>query len=176
MSKRLSPVRRRGFSLIEVLVGIAVTSIVLSIAMPLLLYSGKSFAGMANYADLNGDSINAMDHLTRDIRQVVSLTTFATNQITLDDGTNGALSFAFTEGTLTRVQGTRTNVLLRGVDFGQFKMYQRTTISNSFDQYPAINVADCKSINVQWKCSRKMVGTSMNTDNEQSAKIVIRKN
>lgn len=169
--------RTGAFTLVELMLSMGIAGLVASVVLPLMLYSSRSFAVMANYTELNGDSVNALDQLTRDIRQVVSLTSFATNQISMDDGTNGTLTFKFsTTNTLVRIQGSQSRVLLRGVDYGKFSIYQRTTISNSWDQYTATDAADCKAIEVQWKCSRQVAGVSLTTENDQSARIVIRKN
>jgi len=177
LSNNLRSRRQSGFTLLEILVSIGIAGLILSLVMPLVIYSGKSFAGMANYVEMNANTVGAMDQLTRDIRQAVRLTSFATNQIVLNDSTNGSLTFTFaTNATFVRTQGSKTNVLLRGVSSGSFAMYQRTTVSNSYNQFAATNVMDCKLISVQWKCSRSNPGSATNSESDQSARIVIRKN
>jgi len=158
------------------LVAMGVGSLVLALVVPLALYAGKSLTGMANYVELNTGGVNTLDRLTYDIRQAVSLTSFATNRIVMDSGTNGTLTLEFTNSTLVRVLGTQTNTLLTGVDYGEFFMFQRTTISNSYSQYVATNVSDAKLIEVKWTCSRTIAGSKVNTESGQTARIVIRKN
>jgi prepilin-type N-terminal cleavage/methylation domain-containing protein len=60
---------RRGFTLVELLVAIAVGSLALTATMSLSLYSLRSFAALTNYVDLDNLSRNALDHMTREIRQ-----------------------------------------------------------------------------------------------------------
>ena len=163
-------------TLIEMVMAMGISSLLLGLVIPLTLYAGKSFAALANYVDLNTKDINALDQLTHDVRQAVQLTSFATNRIGLDDGTNGPLTFSFTNGSLVKIEGGKTSTLLSGVDYGEFAMYQRTTISNSYNQYVATNVADCKEITVKWSCSRQLFGAKVNTENGQTARVVIRKN
>ena len=163
-------------TLIEMMVSMTIGSIVSLGVASLIFYSTRTFAAMANYVDLNSSDVNTLDRLTYDIRQAVSLTSFATNKIVLDSGTNGTLTLSFTNSTLVRVLGTQTNTLLTGVDYGEFFMFQRTTISNSYNQYVAANVSDAKLIEVKWTCSRQITGSKMNTENGQTARIVIRKN
>jgi len=170
--------RATAFTLIEMMMAMGVSALTLSMVAPFVLYSGKSFAAMANYADMNTTALNAIDRLSKEVRQTQGLTTFATNQIVLDDGTNGPLTYTFSTGTrtLSRVQGGTTTVLLREVDYGEFAMYQRTTISNSYSQYVAADAASCKLIDVKWTCSRQVFGLKINTEIGQAARIVIRKN
>jgi Tfp pilus assembly protein PilW len=162
----------------ELMVAMGLSVLTLSMVAPFVLYSGKSFAAMANYADMNTVALNTIDRMTKEIRQTSGLTSFATNQIVLDDGTNGPLTYAFSTATrtLSRVQGGASTVLLRDVDSGEFAMYQRTTISNSYQQYVATAAAACKLIDVKWTCSRLVFGLKINTEIGQSARIVIRKN
>ena len=168
--------RRRAFTLLEMLVALGIGSLVMALVVPLALFAGKSLTGMANYVDLNTSDVNTLDRLTYDVRQAVSLTSFATNRIVMDSGTNGTLTLSFTNGSLIRVLGTQTNTLLTGVDYGEFFMFQRTTISNSYNQYVATNVSAAKLIEVKWTCSRLVMGNKINTENGQTARIVIRKN
>src|SRR5437899_10154236 len=102
------------FSLAEFLVAMAISSIVLVALSAFFLYSGKAFAGMANYVALEKNSQNALDTLTRDIRQVSSLSAFATNKLTFVDGDGGTLIFIYdpTGRTLTRTKSGTNSVLL----------------------------------------------------------------
>src|SRR2546427_4869845 len=98
-----------GLTLVESLVTIAIWGLILMITVPLTVYSGRSFAGMANYADLNTSGMYALDQMTKDVRQAVALTGFATNQLTFDAGAGqSAIVFSYdpAKRTLTRQQGT----------------------------------------------------------------------
>jgi len=167
-----------GVSLAEYIVSVAIGMIILLAVLSLSLYSGRSFAGLANYAALNSESVVALDQMTRDIRQAVKLAGFSTNQLVFDDGTNKpALYFRYLpeQRILVREQGSDRKVLLRECDALQFSMFQRTVISGTYDEYPTSNTNDCKVVGVGWNCSRTILGKKMNTDTAQMAKIVIRK-
>lgn len=170
--------RCSGATLVEYLVSIGIGALILLIVAPLSLYSGRSFAGLANYVDLNSSSVLAMDRMTMDVRQTVGLTAYTTNSLTFNDGTNKPpLIYNYSPGarTLTRTQGSETNVLLKECDSLQFRIYQRTPLPGTYDQYLAASAANCKVIEVKWNCSRTILGAKMNTESAQSAKIVIRK-
>src|SRR5262249_44483184 len=88
--------RARGASLVEYMIGIAVGGLVLAIIAPLCLYSGFNFAGLANYVELNTSSVNALDQMSKDIRQAIALTNYAANQLTFIMASNQpALTFTY---------------------------------------------------------------------------------
>ena len=160
------------------MVGIGIGALVLAVVVPFSVYSMRSFEGLANYSDLNSSGLLALDQLSRDIRQAVRLTTYATNQLVFDNGTNGpAITFNYdaAKGILTRQTGTTSKVLLTGCDSLNFAIYQRTPIAGGYDQYPVANVTNCKVVAINWVCSRRILGAKVNSENAQSARIVIRK-
>jgi hypothetical protein len=54
-------------------------------------------------------------------------------------------------------------------------IYQRNSISNTYDQFPAADTNTCKLVQLSWICRRPIIGSTQNTESVQSAKIVIRK-
>ena len=177
-STKLQSGRVRGaFTLLEYVIGIGIGSLVLLTILSLSIYSGKSFAGLANYVDLNSASLNALDQMSKDIRQCVAVTGYATNQVTLNDGTLSPLIYSYdpTARTLTRQSGGKAKVLLTQCDDLRFAIYQRTPLPGTYDQYPVAAVANCKVVAVKWVCSRTILGAKVNSEDIQEAKIVIRK-
>jgi Tfp pilus assembly protein PilW len=167
-----------GITLVEYMVGIGIAALVLTVVVPLSVYSGRSFAGLANYADLNSSGLLALDQMSKDVRQAVRLSSYATNQLVFDNGTNGPpITFEYdaAAGTLTRLTDTDSKVLLTGCDSLNFGIYQRTPVAGTYDQYPVANVTNCKVVAINWVCSRKILGSKMNSENAQSARLVIRK-
>ncbi len=165
-----------GLTLMEYLVALGIGSLVLLVLVPLVVFSGRSFASLAHYADLNATGIYALDRMTKDIRQAVFLAACTSNQLTFNMGTGQpALVFTYDpgQGTLTRQQGATSQVLLTGCDAFQFSLWQRTPKSNSFELLPPVN-APCKVVEVNWTCSRQILGRKLTTEGNQSARIVIR--
>ena len=165
------------------MVSLAVGSIVGLSIMSFAFFTGRSFSALANYNDLDDKSRNALDIMTRDIRQVIELDSFASNSASTTIGlkaTNGVISYVYsrTNRTLTRISATGdTNKLLSECDTLAFGLYQRNPVGGTYDQYPAStnNLAlTCKLIQVSWTCSRKILGNTMNTESVQTAKVVIR--
>lgn len=164
-------------SLVEIMVALAVGSILLVAVAVLGIYGGRSFAGLANYTDLDAKSRNALDRLTRDVRQVNRLTASTATSLTFEDADGSSLQYVYApdDRTLSRVKGGVTEVLLTECDNLSFSIFQRNPISGTYDQYPTASPATTKLINVTWTCSRKILGNTMNTENVQTAKVVIRK-
>ena len=68
--------RASGMTLVEVMVGVALGSMLLAMAGSLWLFGSRSFAAMGNYTDLDAKSRNALDLMSRDIRQATRVTAF----------------------------------------------------------------------------------------------------
>jgi Tfp pilus assembly protein PilW len=169
--------RRAGVTLVELLVGIGLGSIVLMSVASFSLYSGRSVASLTNYADLESRSRLALDRMSQEIRQTKGLTDFTSTALTFKDADGTALSYVYDPSakTLARLKNGNRQVLLEQCDYLKFEMFQRTPINGSYNVYPATTAATAKLIQVTWGCSRSILGTAMNTEIVQSAKIVIRK-
>ena len=170
------PAGRPGFSLAEFVVAMGLTALVVIVLVTLSLTTGRTLSEMFNYIDLDHYNHIALDTMTRDLRQVRFLSSYQTNAISFIDHNSNSLGFAYSPASrlLTRVQGGRTNTLLRDCDFLEFGIYQRTPQSNSFALYTATELTNCKVVSIKWSCSRSLLGVKANTEQGQTARIVIR--
>src|SRR5262245_60512480 len=145
--------RAQGMTLAELMVAIAVGSLVLMFMSVVLGDSLRCFAATGNYVSMNIGSCNALDRMTRDIRQAGDLTSLATNRLQFTKfGTTNALCVYQWDANarqLTEWQAStgQTNVLLTDCDNLTFSMYK-----SSFT--PAATILEAKTIGVNWKCSR----------------------
>jgi hypothetical protein len=155
----------------------AVGSLIFLAVAVLGLYAGRSFAGLVNYTDLDAHSRNALDHLTRDVRQVNRLVSSTATSLTFEDADGSSLQYVYSPDarTLSRIKGGVSKVLLTECDQMAFAIFQRNPIGGTYDQFPTASAATTKLINVTWTCSRKILGSTMNSESVQTAKIVIRK-
>jgi prepilin-type N-terminal cleavage/methylation domain-containing protein len=175
--KRLDT-RRSGLSLMEMMVAMGVGSVLLMVMGTFAMWSGRSFAALANYAELDNASRNALDVMTRDIREVKSLSTYSTNELKFVDADGiSFLYYRYSPGakTLSRVKNGETQVLLKRCDVMDFRIYQRNTSNQTYNQFPtaANNPATTKVVQLSWTCSRRVLA-NLNTESVQTAKIVIR--
>jgi prepilin-type N-terminal cleavage/methylation domain-containing protein len=163
----------QAMTLVELMVAIAVGSLVIMFMSVVFAGSLRCFAATSNYVNMDNDSRNALDTMTRDIRQAGDLTGFATNrlQFTRFGTTNVFLVYEWDANSRQLSQwetGTgQTNVLLTDCDSLTFGMYKSSSAA-------AANVLEAKTIGVNWKCSRTLLGRKMNTEDMQEALIVIR--
>ena len=168
---------RRAMTLMDVLIAATICTVLFAMIGTLAVSTARSFKAMGNYADLDRASRNALDILSRDVRQSRALTGYTPTQISLLANDNSPLTFSYnpSTGNLTRQNGTATKVLLKECDFLNFRIFQRNP-SNNWNWYPVSSnqFSTAKLIDVSWKCSRKILGEKVNTESVQTAKIVIR--
>jgi prepilin-type N-terminal cleavage/methylation domain-containing protein len=171
MSPRLAKAAR-GMTLTEMMVAVAVGSLVLMFMSVVFADSLRCFAATSNYVNMNIGSRKALDSITRDIRQVGDLTSLTPTRLQFTKfGTTNVFVYAWDANSrqLTEWQAgtSQTNILLTDCENFAFSMYKGTFA-------PAANVSEAKTIGVTWKCSRTILGKKMNTEDMQQALIVIR--
>ena len=66
----------RGMTLVEVMVSVALGSVLLAMASSLWLFGSRSFVAMSNYSDLGTRSRTALDLMSREIRQATRVIGF----------------------------------------------------------------------------------------------------
>ena len=167
---------RAAFTLVELMVATAL-SLVLGATIAMLAYfSSRSFVAMTHYTEMGQLSQLALDKMSKEIRQARLLTAYSTNSVTLQDVSGNTLRFTYdpTARTLVRSSGGRTNTYLTQCDSLQFKIYQHTAKSNTFDCYDPAYITNARVIQVTWNCSRQILGKKATTENVQAAKITLR--
>lgn len=168
---------RLAFSFVEMLVAMAIGGMVFAALASLMLYSARSFVAIGNYIDLDKASRNALDVMSRAIRQTGGLKTYSTSSLTFTNADSTQLSFTWNPSTrkVTMTQNGVTKTLLSECDYLYFDISQRNPTPGVFDFYTATNNARlCKLVDVSWRCSRTILGKKVNTESVQTAKIVIR--
>jgi hypothetical protein len=170
-------VRVRGFALVEALFAVGITGLLMAALATVAAFSGRSFAALSNYVDLDDKNRIAIDQLTRDVRGSVRVISSTTNSLVLEDWDGISLSYNFnpTTKTLSRTKGGITVVLLHECENFKFEMCLRTPKSGTYELDATSNPGLCKVINVSWVCSRSILGIRQNTEAVQTARIVIRK-
>jgi prepilin-type N-terminal cleavage/methylation domain-containing protein len=187
-SRHLRPQPRRfnrAFTLVELSLALAVSGLILASTLSFSVYASKSFAAIHNYVDLEQRSQVAIDSMLRDIRETQFLLSYSTatlpngntitNVLTFRDSDGTNMTFNFTNNVLLKTKGPETKMLLTNVDFLTFQMFKRVPVGGTFDQFPTGTPTNCKLVSVSWICSRTIIGSKLNTESVQTAKIVIRK-
>jgi hypothetical protein len=187
--KQPNPAQASGMSMMELLVAVSLGAIVLTVVWLLSIFAFRSFAALGNYAELDGSSRLALDLMSRQVRQATHVISVqpnlpirsftvanllplelggptVTNKYTWNSDT-GVMLWERWEGSDYLL---RTN--LTGCDLWSFKMYTRAPTTNGFDLTTDPTV--CKLINLNWKCSRTILGKKVNTETVLTAQLMLR--
>ena len=164
----------QGMTLVELMVAVAIGSLILGVIAVASMTSTLWFASLANYVDMNAKSRNALDQMTLQIRQAGALTEFSPTRLKFaaQGQTNSFLVYDWDAATGSLMEwktgDSTTNTLLTGCDQLAFSLY-----NSSFA--PTTNVSQSKGLSVKWNCSRTILGRTT-TEDMQQALIVIRNN
>jgi Tfp pilus assembly protein PilW len=157
----------------EMMVAMTLGCLVLSVIAILFLFSARSFSAMGNYVNMDSNSRNALDRMSLELRQAGGLTEFTPSHLKFARGgtTNSFVIYDWNPTTrrLTEWKSgyTKTNALLTECD--QFAF----SLCNAAFQ-PTTDLSKSKGLNVNWKCSRTILGKKSNTEDMQQALIVLR--
>jgi prepilin-type N-terminal cleavage/methylation domain-containing protein len=168
--------RACGMTLPELMIAIGVGSVVLMLVCTVFMTGNRAFADMGNYVSLNRASREALELMTRDIRNSDNLISFSTNRLEFnyDETTKLVFTFDPARRELTRSKTGETNkVVLSNCDALEFTMYKGVPVTGgTFGKTTDPMLG--KSISVSWKCSRNVLGQQRDSESIEQALIVIR--
>src|SRR6185503_8459915 len=87
--------RTSGFTLVEFLVALGLTGIVLTAIAQLTFYTGRSFAALLNYTELDKYSRNALDQMVYKIRQADELDSYSPTHLAFTYGGTNTLVYDY---------------------------------------------------------------------------------
>lgn len=189
MKHKLSHIHRQrpaagGFTLVELMVSVGLGILLLAVVALLFINGSRSFVAMGNYQDLDVKSMRALDTFSMEIRNATGLVSYTPGtSLTLTNATAGTLTKLTYNATarnlvmvktLAGVQTVTTN--LTGCDSWSFSLYNKApnTSSTNITFNAAAGAADCKLISMNWRCSRTILGSKLNTESVQTAQVVLR--
>jgi prepilin-type N-terminal cleavage/methylation domain-containing protein len=186
MSIKLAPRARRAWTLVELMVAMAIFSLSGIALMGLYLFSIRSMASMYSYAQLDASNRQAMDQLTREIRQSKKVLYFTTNSITVltvdasgADGPTVTYSFSPSVKRMLRTSSDGTSTtLLDNCSLLNFQLFTRCPSNGVFGIFPVAQnnwQQTVKVLQLSWKTSIVQASGIANSENVQTARIVIRK-
>ncbi len=153
----------------------------------LTMISSIHFLAMTNYVSMDDQSRNALDQISREVRNASALVSFSTSNpqsLVLTNATLGqttTLTYDSATGNLTMSKtGQTIQTLLTGCGAFSFQLFDRYPNTNTFSFYPSTNGVGqvtalyCKVIDMNWKCSRNILGSKLNTEIVQTAQVVLR--
>jgi len=184
---KLTPSSDRAWSLIDLMMGMAVFAIASLALGTIFMFSIRSYAAMANYAVLDQYNRQAMDQLTYEIRQAPQVLGYPSNatsrslSIVNGSGVNVTYTFDSSKQRVVRSASDGSGkVLLTNCNLLNFNLYMRPPTNGTFDVYP-VNLGTnwqqtVKVVQLSWKTAMTISPTSRVTSEDiQTARIVIRK-
>lgn len=175
-------------TLVELMVAMAISSIVMAIVAVLIVFAARSFAALGNYQALDQASSATADSMSREIRKASKVVSFVNTGNTRFMVLSNSIAipaysiryeWSATSRDLTskRSFDAEPTVLLTGCDRWDFSFYQRTPLPGPGYGFSKnmVNQDECKLVTMTWKCSRPLLGSKLiNTESVQTAQIVLR--
>ena len=163
-------------TIVETVVALALSSMLFLMVGSAAIFSRFSMVAVANYADLEGQSRYALDYMSRAIRESSGVAAFSSTSFTLTnkDGTSVRFAYSPEQHTLSEIRPSGVKVLLRECNSLTFSNFQRNYRLADYSQVPASATNLGKLVQLNWVCSRTILGSRRNTESVQSAKVVIR--
>jgi type II secretory pathway pseudopilin PulG len=175
----------QAWTLVEMMVAVAIFSVATAALCTLFMFSMRSFASLANYAALDQQNRHAMDVLTKELREAIEITDYQTNAttatLTLLNGETQNVSYTFTLASkqMVRQANGQSQVLLTNCALLQFHLFERTPSNGNYNFFPVATnnwQKTVKLVELTWKTSKALNPTTrINSENVQTARIVIRK-
>jgi Tfp pilus assembly protein PilW len=158
------------------LIAMMLVGLVAGAVVAISVSSGRSFAEIMNYIDLDRENRVVVDKLTRDVRQMAFLSKIETNALTFVDLNGSAVRYEYSPATrlLVRTSNGQQTTMLTECDSLSFGAYKRVPMTNSFVLNPVTEATNCKVVSVTWSCSRSMLGIRRHKEAAQTARIVLR--
>lgn len=171
--RRPSTHARSGWTLVELMIAVALAAIVMGAVLATFIYVAKSFIIFGNYYDLDKDSRHTLDVFSRDIRSISNVTSFASSGINFVDITGNQINYNWNGSNFIRTYNGESQVMLKDCDYFNLNFYQRN-VNTNFVFYTTSTKNEIKLVDVQWHCWRPVLGSKLTTESVQTAKIVVR--
>ena len=179
------PARRRGFTLVEVMVAAGLSGFILSGVLTTFVMLGRSGYNAANYSIMESEARRALETFSQEARAANNITWTSANSVTLtivtatttylvtyayDASTSGATAGCFYR-LLGAASSTSTRlILVRNVTDFAFRRYK---VVNGVD-YTAANDLETKQIQITLRSVRTGATTVAATNAVLSARVVLR--
>ncbi|GIX50338.1 MAG: hypothetical protein KatS3mg132_532 [Limisphaera sp.] len=158
------------------MVSLGVGGILLAAILTFWSYSARSLAAIVNYIDLDQRSRNTLDTLSREIRQAAGLLAATEHSLTFSnlDGSTIRIVWDPAQRVVTLERNGQAQTLLTGCDYFHYNISQRNPSNGIFGFYPTSDIRQAKLVDMSRRCSRSLLGTLLQTESVQTARIVIR--
>jgi len=179
---------RRAFTITELVMTMSLSLIVVGAVLSGFVFASKNMLWLSNSASLTQNSQVALDKLTREIRSMGRVVSYARTgsgnppitSITFapENSTNTAdylqLEYIPDGKRLIRRRSGQSESMLADCQSLDFSLFQRVQTNGSFSAIQTTNASLAKLIRVHWICSRYSGPSRDQFQASQSAQIVMR--
>jgi hypothetical protein len=136
------------------------------------IISAQNFVATSNYVNMDTKSRDAMDRISREIRNATQVMTVTPNTSLVLTNANKQtainITYNSTSNYLTLTTNQVTTATLTGCTNFSLQVLNR---DSQISTNPPV---DGKIVNMSWKCSRHIIGSQFNTEVVQTAQVVLR--
>lgn len=164
---------RRGITLVELLIAIAISSMIMAGVMSSFLFLSRGTIATSDYADMDGEARTALEQFSQEVRMAGDLSNFSSEHVTLsvqDGATTYSVNYTYVpvDRTFYRAYGTPAQkALIKGID--SFTLRRFTML-----QTPATNNLETKQLQLDLRASRSGPARAFASNNVISARCVMR--
>jgi prepilin-type N-terminal cleavage/methylation domain-containing protein len=140
--------RRRGFTLVEIMVATSISAIVFAGILAAYLFVGRNLTRLVNIQHQEVESRRTLRLVTQDVSAAIQLTTATSSQLNLTKPTSGgtttvSYSYSSANGTLSRTDSVGTQTLLSGLTDFTITYYNEggTAVSSNTQSVKAVEVS-----------------------------------
>ncbi len=174
--------KRAGWTLVEMMVSVGIGMLVLGGVCTVYVFMLRNLDATANYEELDRQSRNAVDMMSRDIRQAAAMTSYSTNSVSFVNQDGTLLQYTWdTTNKLTYTNASTAfggpfgGMLLTNCSYLDFHIFQRNPSNGTtMDFWPTTTPSQAKVVLINWICSRTNYTTLKNSESVQTAKVVLR--
>jgi Tfp pilus assembly protein PilW len=167
-----------GFTLVEMLVSVALCMLLLAALASLYTFSLGSFASIASYSELNQKTRHASDIISRDVRSALFVDPSTTgSKLVLGMPSGSTVSYVYDPVGATLVRSTpgESLNLLTGIGSLSFALYQRPTSGSlPYEVLPLATAGSAKLVAFKWNCSERIVGSRADSQILEAGMVELR--
>lgn len=168
--------RRRGFTLVEVMVSAGLGSLVLAGVLTAFVFFCRTAFSLSYYSEMEADTRVALARFAQDARQTNAANWQSQTSLVFQvNGTNVTYTYDAAEKTFTRTEGGRTEVLASSVNAFSFKAYNIKMEPLNFSSASLTTLsAATKLIQIDLDMSREAGSSKLATQQILSSRYVLR--
>lgn len=168
------PDRRRGFTLVEVLISTTLSAFILAGILSTFLFMGRSGANLSNYSDMESQARKALEMFAEDTRQASSINWNSGNSVTLTVNSSPVVYQYDSGNFVRRVPGSST-ILVTGIQAPVARISDTDTVCTPFFRGYTVSGTELLAVQYASPSAAALSGASTNTKQLQISFEAIRR-